>query len=109
MSSCSARSLWPASRALLSIDRRTGRAMGAEQWHRLAARTSLSPCAALIDGRWRPDLRRLSWRRLALATLVYGGLIALHQPLIGVSPRPATPEIGHSKSTTRLGVSGAPV
>jgi uncharacterized membrane protein len=73
---------------MLAIDRRTQRAMGPEQWQRLAARTSLLPCAALIGGRWRPDLRRLSWRRVAIAVLLYGGLLALHQPVIGVSPQP---------------------
>jgi uncharacterized membrane protein len=73
---------------MLAIDRRTRRAIGTEQWRRLAARTSLVPCAALMGGRWRPDVRRLSWRRLALAGLLYGALLALHQPVIGVSPRP---------------------
>jgi uncharacterized membrane protein len=73
---------------MLAIDRRTRRSMGPEQWQRLAARTSLLPCSALIAGRWRPDLRRLSWLRLALAIALYGSLLALHQPVIGVSPRP---------------------
>jgi uncharacterized membrane protein len=73
---------------MLAIDRRSRRTEGPEQWQRLAARTSLLPCAALIGGRWRPDPRRLSRRRLALAALLYASLIALHQPVIGVSPRP---------------------
>jgi uncharacterized membrane protein len=73
---------------MVAIDRRARHVMGAEQWQRLAARTSLLPCAALIGGRWRPDLGRPSWRRLALAALLYGALLALHQPVIGVSPRP---------------------
>lgn len=73
---------------MLAIDRRTRRSIGPEQWQRLSARTSLLPCAALISGRWHPDLRRLSWRRLALAILLYATLVALHQPVIGVSPRP---------------------
>ena len=70
------------------FDRRTRRVMGAEEWHRLAARTSLVPCAALVGGRWRPVPGRLSWRRLALAVLLYAALLALHQPVIGVSPQP---------------------
>lgn len=71
---------------MLAIDRRTHRAMGPERWQRLAARTSLLPCAALVGGRWRPDPRRLSWRRVAMAVLLYASLLALHQPVIGVSP-----------------------
>jgi uncharacterized membrane protein len=62
--------------------------MGPEEWQRLAARTSLLPGSALLTGRWRPDPRRLSWPRLALAVLLYAGLVLLHQPVIGVSPRP---------------------
>jgi uncharacterized membrane protein len=73
---------------MLAIDRRTRRTMGTEAWQRLAARTSLLPCAALIGGRWQPDLRRLSPARLALAALLYGALLALHPTVIGVSPLP---------------------
>jgi uncharacterized membrane protein len=72
---------------MLAIDRRTRRSMGRDQWQRLAARTSLLPCSALIAGRWRPDLRELSWQRLAAAALLYVGLVVLHEPAIGVSPR----------------------
>jgi uncharacterized membrane protein len=72
---------------MLAIDRRMRRAMGADRWQRLALGTSLLPCAALIAGRWRPDLARLSWRRLALGAVLYGILALLHQPVIGVSSR----------------------
>jgi uncharacterized membrane protein len=74
--------------AMPAIDRRTRRRMGAEQWQRLAARTSLLPCSALLTGRWRPDPRRLSWLRLVLAVLIYASLVLLHQPVIGVSSQP---------------------
>jgi uncharacterized membrane protein len=73
---------------MLAIDRRMRRRLGAAEWLRLAARTSLLPCSALLTGRWRPDLRGLSWRRLMLAVLLYAALVFLHGPVIGVSPRP---------------------
>ncbi|HEX5999717.1 MAG TPA: NnrU family protein [Hyphomicrobiaceae bacterium] len=73
---------------MLAIDRRTRRRLGEEQWQRLAARTSLIPGAALLTGRWRPDPRRLSLWRLALAFALYVSLVLLHQPVIGVSPQP---------------------
>jgi uncharacterized membrane protein len=73
---------------MLAIDRRMRRSMEPEQWQHLAARTSVLPGAALLAGRWRPDLRQLSWRRLALAALLYASLVLLHQPVIGVSPDP---------------------
>jgi uncharacterized membrane protein len=73
---------------MLAIDRRKRREMGAAQWQQLAARTSLLPLSALLAGRWRPDLKRLSWRRLAVAVLLYASLLLLHQPVIGVSPNP---------------------
>jgi uncharacterized membrane protein len=73
---------------MLAIDLRTRRNMGPIQWKRLAARTSLLPGSALITRRWRPDVRDLSWLRLALAILLYTGLVALHQEVIGVSPSP---------------------
>lgn len=74
---------------MVAIDRRTRRSVGPEQWHRLAARTSLMPCAALFSGRWHPNLRRLSWARVALAALLYVSLLAFHQPVMGVAPWPA--------------------
>jgi uncharacterized membrane protein len=73
---------------MLAIDRRLRSRMGPEQWRRLAARTSLLPCSALVSGRWRPNPRTLSWRRFALGALLYGSLVLLHEPVLGVSPRP---------------------
>jgi uncharacterized membrane protein len=73
---------------MLAIDRRTRDRMGASEWQRLAARTSLLPCSALLTGRWRPDPRGLSWQRFAAAVLIYGTLLLLHEPVIGLSPLP---------------------
>lgn len=47
------------------LDRRKRRQLGEAEWARLAARTSVWPGAALLDGRWRP-----------------------HAPVIAVSPLP---------------------
>jgi uncharacterized membrane protein len=77
---------------MIAIDARLRKMLGSEQWTRLARRTSLVPLAALLGGRWRPSLQRpepeLALRLLAAAAL-YGLLIALHEPVIGVPPTPA--------------------
>jgi uncharacterized membrane protein len=73
---------------MVAIDRRVRGRMGPEAWQRLAGRTSLLPCSALLTGRWRPDPRGLTWQRLVAAVLVYGALLLLHEPVIGVSPHP---------------------
>jgi uncharacterized membrane protein len=72
---------------MLAIDARRQRTMG-RTWDRLAARTSLIPCAALFDGRWRPSVRRIDPLRIGLAVLVWGLLLSMHAPVVGVSPLP---------------------
>jgi uncharacterized membrane protein len=70
-----------------AIDRRNRRRSGREEWQRLAARTSAFPLSALASGRWRP--RGLpDIRRVGIAVLVWATLLALHRPVIGVSPLP---------------------
>lgn len=70
-----------------AIDRRNRRRLGEAEWARLTAGTSAFPLSALIGGRWRPcgmpDLRRV-----AIAVVVWAALLALHGPIIGVSPLP---------------------
>lgn len=73
---------------MIALDRRRRAQIGAAEWDRLAHRTSLWPFAALLNGRWRPSLRRLSLLRLTLGVLVWAVLIVLHGPVIGVSPIP---------------------
>ena len=73
---------------MLAIDARNRRVLGMAEWHRLSHNTSLVPLAALAGGRWRPSLGKINWLRLAAATGLYGGLLALHRPVIGVSPLP---------------------
>lgn len=69
------------------IDRRRRRLMGAGEWGRLAARTSAWPLAALIDGRWRPSAPP-AIGRLCAGLLLWLSLLALHAPVVGVSPLP---------------------
>lgn len=53
----------------------------------LAARTSVWPCAALLNGRWRP-VALPSLPRLFLALVIWGGILLIHPAVIGASPLP---------------------
>jgi uncharacterized membrane protein len=77
---------------MVAVDARLRRTLGRERWTRLARRTSLVPLAALLAGRWHPSLKPAEPElvlRLLGAALLYGLLVALHEPVIGVSPSPA--------------------
>lgn len=73
---------------MLAIDARNQRILGTAEWRRLSRSTSLVPLTALAGGRWRPSFGGINWLRLAAATGLYVGLLALHRPVIGVSPLP---------------------
>jgi uncharacterized membrane protein len=76
---------------MLMIDRRKKRQWGEAEWNRLAAQTSMVPFAALLSGRWRPDPTSLGTAaliRLLASIILYLGLVALHEPLIGVAATP---------------------
>ena len=73
---------------MLAIDARKQRMFGAAEWRRLSHRTSQLPLAALVGGRWRPSLGENNLFRLIVAVGLYIGLLALHQPFVGVSPLP---------------------
>ena len=73
---------------MLAIDARKQRMFGAAEWCRLSRRTSQLPLAALVGRRWRPSLGKNNLFRLIVAIGLYAGLLALHQPVIGVSPFP---------------------
>ena len=73
---------------MLAIDARKQRALGATEWRRLSRRTPLVPLAALAGGRWRPSFHKINIFRMVAAVGLYVGLLALHQPVIGVSPFP---------------------
>jgi len=69
------------------VEARRARAMGADAWRHLTARTSLIPLIALVQGRWRPTQGPQAWRAL-LWIASWAGLWLLHTPVIGVSPAP---------------------
>lgn len=73
---------------MATVDRRKRRLMGDAEWTRLAARTSLWPFAALLQGRLRPSFE-LSQLRLLIALALYAALLSLHSPVIGVAPWPS--------------------
>lgn len=69
------------------MDRRFQRLMGSELWAQTARATGNAPLSALVSGRWRPA-GLPSWRRGLLALVLWLGALALHAPVIGVSPVP---------------------
>lgn len=69
------------------VEARRRRNLGAEEWARLSARTSLLPFAAILGGKWSPRWQ-LPYLRLLLAVLAWAGLWYLHLPVIGASPTP---------------------
>lgn len=70
---------------ILAMETRSRKRSGA-QWSQMILGTSLVPFAALLTGnaRWR-ELLQL---RMLLLPVVWGGLILLHRPVVGVSPLP---------------------
>ncbi|ABD86797.1 NnrU family protein [Rhodopseudomonas palustris] len=73
---------------MVMIDRRKQRRLGYEAWHALARNTSFWPFAALLQGRFRPRSYGVDAKRLAIALVAWLTLLALHAPVIGVSPLP---------------------
>ena len=73
---------------MLAIDARNRRVLGTAEWRHLSHNTSLIPLATLAAGGWRPSFEKINWLRLAAAIGLYVGLLALHRPVIGVSPLP---------------------
>jgi uncharacterized membrane protein len=67
------------------IDRKFAARRGAD-WQRFAAATSNLPFAAILAGRQRLVLAEIGWWRIALALVVYVGLLAAHPWLFGASP-----------------------
>lgn len=70
---------------ILAMERRSRKRAGA-QWSRLSGCTSLVPFAALLTGkaRWTELLQP----RMALLPVVWGNIVLLHRPAVGVSPLP---------------------
>lgn len=71
---------------MVLLDRRRRRALGIAAWQRLAARCSGLPFAARLAGRWRPQPGELDRARLLAGIAAYLALLALHEPVLGVSP-----------------------
>jgi uncharacterized membrane protein len=73
----------------VSIDAKRRRLAGAARWDPFAAKTSIIPFAAIIAGRNRVSLREIGAGRALAALAAYAILLALHAPVIGVSPFPS--------------------
>jgi uncharacterized membrane protein len=74
---------------MATVDRRKRRLMGEAERTRLAARTSLWPLSAVLQVRGvGPGFER-SQSRLLIAMALYGALLALHSPVIGLAPWPS--------------------
>lgn len=61
---------------------------GTAEWLALRAQSSFIPFAALASGRTSLRPGDLGWWRGVLAVVLYGGLMAAHSGVIGVSPLP---------------------
>lgn len=69
------------------IDAKLARRLG-PAWDRFAARTSNVPFAAIAAGRQTFVWREIGWWRVAVALVLYAGLLHLHRLVFGVSPFP---------------------
>ncbi|MCK6530675.1 hypothetical protein L6R50_24985 [Myxococcota bacterium] len=69
------------------IDRRRATALG-QDWEAYAARTSLIPFAAILEGRARLSLAEIGAARIGAGLAVYLLLLAAHQWGVGTSPLP---------------------
>jgi len=70
-----------------SIDAKRKRALG-DKWDAFARETSAVPFAAILQGRQRLKLGEIGAWRLALAVILWAGLLLAHPHLFGVSPLP---------------------
>lgn len=68
------------------VDAKKRKDLGAEEWQRLAARTSFWPLAAPLSGRARWRDAWPGWVPVAGGLLLYVALLHLHGPVIGVVP-----------------------
>jgi len=69
------------------IDAKLARRLG-PAWDRYAERTSNVPFVAILAGRQSFVWREIAWWRIAIALVLYAGLLHLHRGLFGVSPLP---------------------
>ncbi|MGC2857515.1 NnrU family protein [Novispirillum sp. DQ9] len=75
---------------MAGLDAKKKRQLGEAEWRRLAAATSAWPFQALLAGRVRPRLRATGGTVMivVIAAALYRLILALHEPVIGVSPWP---------------------
>lgn len=75
---------------MAGLDAKKKRQLGEAEWRRLAAPTSAWPFQALLAGRVRPRLRATGGTVMivVIAAALYRLILALHEPVIGVSPWP---------------------
>ncbi len=67
---------------MIAFDRRTQRRLGRARWREVLRVTAFIPCARGVGA---SDLDR-PWLRVLLSAAIYGALLVLHAPIIGVSP-----------------------
>lgn len=70
-----------------SIDAKRKRALG-ETWEGFAAQTSNVPFAAIVAGRQPLKVGEIGWWRIALALVIYAGLLMGHAAAFGVRALP---------------------
>lgn len=68
----------------LAVDAKKRRSWEPGAWARFAAASSNLPFAALLQGRARTRLAGIGWWRVALALILYAGLLAGHRLFFGV-------------------------
>lgn len=73
---------------MMALDGRRRRQWGEERFAELARNTSMLPGAAWLAGRSRPAGTIFTFRRTVVAIAAYVGILALHGPVLGVSPLP---------------------
>ena len=71
-----------------SLDLKACKALGIQEWTRLAGRAPVIPFYAIILGRVRLDAGGVGCRRILAGLALYGALLLAHEWAIGVSPLP---------------------
>jgi uncharacterized membrane protein len=71
-----------------SIDAKRRRSLGPDVWDAFAAKTSIIPFKAILDGRSAWTLGSLGWWRPAAGAAAYALMLGGHAHIVGVSPFP---------------------
>ncbi len=74
-----------ATKGSYDLDRKRLKQYG-KAWQRYQQITSIIPFQAILQGKQKLDWQELGWWRIALALVLYGGLLHAHARLFGVSP-----------------------